>query len=128
MKNTTMGHDGRLLFYSLIVASVVFLVIATYFGPSLTQLKQAIVGEELPACSTLPNNTAMHGKESQLKILADQVTQTTGGVGFAEFDTERCPGKVELFIGYGSESNKPTLVKLWQASPLKNIPVHWKNS
>lgn len=127
MKNEHVEHNKRLLFYSLIVAAVVFLVIATYFGPSLSRIKQAFWGDEALACSELPSATIRQGKEEQLRILDGQVYETTGSTSFVEFDTQRCPGKGELFIGYGSENDKPTLIKLWQASGLRNIPVHWRN-
>jgi len=115
----------------LISSSVAFVALlgatGVLFWPQIISLKQQMVGDEKVDCTALPVATVARNREGDLRSFAVEVTMVTNGVGFADFDFQRCPGRVELFVGYGSEKDKPKLVELWRQSAVRDIPVHWRN-
>lgn len=111
------------LLVSVIAAALAVLV----FREPLSRLVENAAENVMPNCAELPAAAVAGEKARELEALHLEVARITDGAGAADFDTQRCPGRVELHIAYPAESDKPKLVDAWQHSSLRDIPVHWQN-
>jgi hypothetical protein len=77
-------------------------------------------------CNELPAVTAIEEKAAEVAATRRAV-EAVGTGGALYFDTERCPGRVEAVIYYGSEDDRRKLESLWANSALRELPVEWRN-